>query len=216
MDNPLPSKAVALLRALWTQPSLIGPYVRYLPLWGRAPIACEMPWVSFGALAALSRFIRPDHAVFEYGGGGSTLWFARRAASVLTVESHPDWHRSLVATLQARGLAKAVCELHPISSDDPAQSGHGAFFHRIRAQTWDIILIDCYCGFSHSRYGQLRPFAFEHAVQQLKPGGIIVLDDSWMFPELLGPRPGWVVTDYVSPGPCRYGITSTAILQSPC
>jgi Methyltransferase domain len=213
MDNSFLAKGTSLVSALVRSPSLVGPYVRYLPLWGRQPIACELPWVSFGALKFLNRYVRPHHEVFEYGGGGSTLYFARRAKSVLTMESHADWHRSLVAAIAAKGLANAVCELHPISSDEPDTFRQDTFFHRVRAQTWDIILIDCYCGYSRTRYGLIRPYAFELALEQLKPGGIIVLDDSWMFPELLGPRPGWRVTDYAGPGPCRYGITSTAILE---
>ena len=214
MDNTFFAKVSSLAGSLVRSPSLIVPYLRYLPLReGNQPVTRELPWISFGGLKFLNRHIRPQHDVFEYGGGGSTLYFARRAKSVLTVESSVNWHRALVATLAAENLTNAVCELHQLSGDEIAQFRGDSFFHRVRARKWDIILIDCYCGYSRTRYGLTRPFAFELALEQVKPGGIVVLDDSWMFPELLAPRRGWRITDFVGPGPCRYGVTSTAIFE---
>jgi hypothetical protein len=213
MDNSYFSKFTGLIGAFARSPQYIPAYVGRLPLWGRQPIECELPWISFGALRFLRSYVRPTHTVFEYGGGGSTLWFARHARSVLTMESHPDWHRTLTATLAAKGLTNTVCEFHPISGDTPEAFQSDPFFRRIESGKWDIILIDCYCGHSASRYGFTRPFALELAFQQLNPGGLIVLDDSWMFKELLGPRRGWRITNFTGPGPCRYGVTSTAIFE---
>ena len=213
MDNSYFAKASGLLAGLARSPQHFPSYLRHLPLWGRQPVDYEIPWVSFRALDFLRKFVRRDHRVFEYGGGGSTLWFARRTRSVLTMESHPDWHRTLTAKLAAQGLTNATCEYHALSGDMPAQFEHDAFFRRIESGMWDIILVDCYCGYSASRYGFTRPFALELAFRQLNPGGVIVLDDSWMFQEFLGPRPGWRIVDFVGPGPCRYGVTSTAIFE---
>lgn len=213
MNNSYFEKATSLMGALARSPGDWPAYLRYLPCWGRQPIDCGMPWTSFGALRFLAGYVRPIHDVFEYGGGGSTLWFARHVHSVLTMESHADWHRTLVSTLKAQSLANAACEYHPLSSDYPDQFKGDEFFQRITSGTWDIILVDCYCGHSAKPFGFTRPFALELAFRHTKPGGIIVLDDSWMFKELLGPRSGWRVTDYVGPGPCRYGVTSTAIFE---
>jgi hypothetical protein len=199
--------------ALAGRPQDLAGYVRHLPLWGRQPMDCEVPWISFPALRYLEQFIRPHHAVFEYGGGGSTLWFARRARSVLTMESEADWHGRLAQTLEDRGLKNATCEFHALSGDSPDRFGKDAFFRRIESETWDVVLVDCYLGFSAERYGLTRPFALELALQHTNPGGIVVLDDSWMFKELLEPRPGWHIENFVGTGPCRYGVTSTAIFE---
>jgi hypothetical protein len=213
MDNSYFSKATGLLVGLARAPQHIPSYLRHLPFWASQPIDHEIPWISFGALDFLRKYVRPSHRVFEYGGGGSTLWFARRARAVLTMENHPDWHRTLTAKLVKRGFSNTTCELHVLSGDTPLAFERDPFFRRIESGTWDIILVDCYCGHDASRYGFTRPFALDLAFKQLSPGGIIVLDDSWMFRELLGPRPGWRITDFISPGPCRYGVTSTAIFE---
>jgi predicted O-methyltransferase YrrM len=187
--------------------------LRYNPLWGLQPIDVGLPWISFGALDFLNAFLRPQQEVFEYGGGGSTVYFANRTQRVLTMENHPDWHRTLTAALAHKQLNNAKCEFQPISSDELAQFQNNLFFHRIREQLWDVVLIDCYCGYSKTRYGLTRPYAFELAANQIKPGGIIILDDSWMFKDLLVNKPGWRITNYVGAGPCRYGVTSTAIFE---
>ena len=213
MDNSHLQKWLSLATELLCTPSQIWPYLKYSPLWGRQPIDVKLPWISFGALRFLNSFLRPEHEVFEFGGGGSTLYFAQRTHRVVTMESHPEWHKILTAALAQHQLQNAVCELHPITGDDAALFQGDLFFQRVREQLWDVILIDCYCGYSKSRYGLTRPYAFELAQLQLKPGGIIVLDDSWMFPELVETEQGWRITDYMGPGPCRYGVTSTAIFE---
>lgn len=38
--------------------------------------------------------------VFEWGSGGSTLWFAQRAASVVSIEHNLNWHDRVYESLQ--------------------------------------------------------------------------------------------------------------------
>lgn len=213
MDNTYLQKGLTLALSLLRSPSQIPPYCRFSPLWGRQPIDVGLPWISFGALKFLNTFLRPEHEVFEFGGGGSTIYFAQRTRRVLTMESHPDWHQTLTTALSQKHLVNVTCELHPISGDEETRFANDRFFLRVREQLWDVILIDCYCGYSKTQYGLTRPYAFELAQNQLKPGGIIVLDDSWMFPELVAAKPGWHITDHIGPGPCRYGVTSTAVFE---
>jgi hypothetical protein len=213
MDNTYLQKGSSLALSLLRSPSQIWPYLHYNPLWGRQPVDVRLPWVSFGALKFIDKFLRPEHQVFEYGGGGSTMYFASRTQRVLTMESHPDWHKTLTTALTQSRFLNVQCEYQPINGEEPSQFRNSIFFERIYEQLWDVILIDCFCGYSRTRYGLLRPYAFDLAIDQVKPGGIIVLDDSWMYRELLAPRSGWRITDYIGAGPCRYGVTSTAIFE---
>jgi hypothetical protein len=213
MDNSYLQKGSSLALSLLRSPSQIWPYLCYNPFWRRQPVDVGLPWISFGALKFLNTFLRPEHEVFEYGGGGSTLYFARRTNRVLTLENHPEWHKILTAALAQKQLHNAQCVYQPVSGDEPGLFRNDAFFQRIREQLWDVVLIDCYCGYSTTRYGLLRPYAFKLALNQVKRGGIIVLDDSWMYRELLASRTGWRITDFVGAGPCRYGVTSTAVFE---
>lgn len=41
------------------------------------PIQFKMPWITFPAIRRIKKFIRKDMIVFEYGSGGSTLFFQK-------------------------------------------------------------------------------------------------------------------------------------------
>ena len=112
-----------------------------------------------------------------------------------------------------RGLTNLACELHPLPDDELATFQSSSFCRRVASDHWDVVIIDCHCGFQAGRYGVIRPAAFAAALPQINPGGLIIVDDSWMYPELLVPRAGWEIRNFIGLGPCRYGVTSTAILR---
>lgn len=59
-----------------------------------APVSRDgrpLPWYTYPAVDFLEDRVRPDMAVFEYGAGNSTLWWASRVAHVSAVESDPHW-----------------------------------------------------------------------------------------------------------------------------
>ena len=213
MHTSYPRKLSDLALAMGRSPGDLGPYLRHLPLWGRQPVDFAVPWFSFPAIRQLESHIRRDHQVFEFGSGGSSFFFAARAGHIVSVESHADWHDRVQAVTRERGITNLECELHPLAGGKLANYRSSPFFQRVLTGHWDIIVIDCFCGFADGSFGQLRRHAFELSLNQVAPGGMIVLDDSWLYPELLGPRAGWEVHDFVGVGPCRYGVTSTAILR---
>jgi hypothetical protein len=195
------------------RPGQIVPYVRYLPLWGRQPADVEWPWFSFGAVAYLRKFVRPEHRVFEFGSGGSSFFFARRAASVLCVENDAVWQQRIAALAAKRGLANLRCELHPIDPGHPELYPGLSYFVALQPLPYDIIVVDGWCDYENAAYGRLRYVAVDRALDCVRrPGGIVIVDDYWMFPEIAARAPEAQLTVFESPGPCRYGVTSTAVL----
>lgn len=213
MDTTYPQKFFALCRALASSPRDIPAYLRHLPCWRRQPADLELPWFSYGAIRFLKSWLRPTHRVFEYGSGGSTLFFAPRVETVLAVENDAGWQARVAEHIRVRGLRNASVEFHPLANDELATFMASSFANRIRSGTWDVVVVDCHPGFYASRYGYIRPAAVELAMEQLNPHGIIVLDDCWMYPEQIKPRAGWQITVYGGCGPARYGVTATAVLQ---
>lgn len=53
---------------------------------GRTALEDELPWLSFPALDFLEKSIKPNFKIFEFGGGGSSLFFCKRAAEVFIPE----------------------------------------------------------------------------------------------------------------------------------
>jgi hypothetical protein len=208
-----PSRKVMRLLACFARcPRQFLPYVRCLPAWGRQPADVELPWFSFGAIEFLQRHVRREHAVFEFGSGGSSFFFARRAASVLSVENDSSWQQRVAQLATQRNLTNLRCELHPIDPGKPEQYLDLSYFTALQPLPYDIIVVDGWCDYENAAQGLLRQFAFDRALKCVRrPGGIIVVDDYWMFPEMAPRAPEARLTVFESPGPCRYGVTSTAV-----
>ncbi len=50
-----------------------------------------LPWFTFPAIAWLEQNIKAGMSVFEYGTGGSTLWFLEHGVSIVSVEHRKDY-----------------------------------------------------------------------------------------------------------------------------
>jgi hypothetical protein len=151
-----------------------------------SPLARALPWYSWPAIRALRRWLQPHHTVIEFGGGGSTLFYAARTSKVLTVEDNPEWlERLRLAVPSNVTLVESLPE----------------------TATADLIAVDCSDDFSApiSRVNALR-WALSHA----KPSGLIVLDDSWAYRKWLPER----AILFAGIGPCRRGVTETALIPA--
>lgn len=211
MDTSYIQKAYDFAAAVLRSPRDFFAYLHTLPSSRHSPLELGLPWLSFGAIRELDRLLRPDHEVFEFGSGGSTVYLGQRAKRVVSVESHAAWLEQTQTALQRRGITNVEMQYHSLEAN-LGEFRTSGFFRAVNAQLWDVIVVDCYLGYGTGGQakGMLRPYAFEMALNQVKPGGLLVLDDSWMFPELLKPPAGWLLKDFVGLGPCRWGVTSTA------
>jgi len=170
---------------------LLGHFLRQpgeFPRWcgdrflSNQPIERQLPWFSWGAIAWLERWLRPQHRVLEFGAGGSTLFFAARTAEVVAVERDPVWRARVAARA---GDRVRLCEAAP---ETPA----------------DLVVVD---GPDWAE----RPAQFRWAQRHLRPGGVVVLDDSWLYPEL---APAAALR-FAGIGPCRLGVTETLVWPAP-
>lgn len=127
--------------------------------------------------------------MFEYGCGGSTLFFAERAKKVISVEHDRLWFEKLTGAINP---TYSNIELNFIPPDinhkptvaDPADPqsyvssaaslngssflSYASFIDKYPDNYFDIILID----------GRARPSCLKHAVPKIKKGGYIILDDA--------------------------------------
>ncbi|HEY0863732.1 MAG TPA: hypothetical protein VGD97_06475 [Lacunisphaera sp.] len=213
MDTPFGKKIARLTGSLLSHPAQVPRYVSHLPVWARSPIDLELPWFSYGAIDFLRDAVRPGHMVFEFGSGGSSVFLARRAQQVQSVENDPAWHAIVTARAQKLGLANLHCELHAFGDEDAHRYAELPYFRAIEGRRFDLIVVDGFCGFSTGTYGALRPHCFRLALQAVRPGGMIVVDDYWMYPEFAALAPQAQLTVFEGPGPCRYGVTSTAVFR---
>lgn len=171
-----------------------------------SPLDLRLPWYSYGAIDFLEDYLKPHLSVFEYGSGGSTLFFAQRTAAVISVEDNAEWKEKVENALRDLHLKNATLIHHSFDVWNAESFRNCSYLNSITQGTYDVISVD---GTEASI--PLRPICFRLAEQHIKPGGIIIVDDSWRYPELRVNNRARNHRIFQSIGPCRPGITSTDI-----
>jgi SAM-dependent methyltransferase len=125
-------------------------------------VQLDCPWWNVAATRHIVAFLRarPNARVFEYGSGASTVWLARRAKEVISVEHDQRWMGKVHALLRGFGNASLLNR----------ERDAGAYSAAIDEfpGTFDLIVVD----------GRDRTACLSHAVTRLAPGGIVLFDDS--------------------------------------
>ncbi|MEN9573053.1 MAG: hypothetical protein RL514_908 [Verrucomicrobiota bacterium] len=191
---------------LATHPRHVGAYLTHGLLCRRSPLELGVPWFAQSAIEFLEGHVTKAMHVFEYGSGGSTVFFARRAATVLSTEDNEDWLQLVQQAVAQEKLSNVRLHHHPYDfhhADDFAQS---AYLRSLPDAPMDIIVVD---GMEEAT--PVRPQCFRHAETRIKPGGIIIVDDSWRYLELRTSHRAKSWREFRSTGPCRPGVTSTDI-----
>jgi predicted O-methyltransferase YrrM len=151
-------------------------------------------------------------SVFEYGAGGSTLFFASKVGSVTCTEDNVVWLRKVEERLKQDAIPNVVLQHRQFESQDPHSFEDSAYLNSIPEKEFDVIVVDG----TEECFGQpdavkVRPVCFRHAEKYVRPGGIIVVDDSWYYSELRCENHAKEYRVFESTGPCRLGVTSTDI-----
>jgi hypothetical protein len=193
-----------------------------------------VPWITYPAFRQLVRIVKPGCRVFEYGCGGSSLWWAARASEVVSVENDAEWavrfaraapeNLKIIVRKMGEECSEArraeVAEFFaeppelPISPERKHNLAHGFLSEEFVAYateiteypraSFDVVVID----------GMARTLTAWLAARYVKPTGIIVFDNSdrWQYNgayRLLRDA-GFRRIDYYGPGPlnCHEWCTS--------
>jgi SAM-dependent methyltransferase len=162
-----------------------------------------VPWITYPAFRQLQRVIKPGFKVFEYGCGGSSLWWAAHAAEVTSVEHDAAWADRVAKSAPANlkiitremgaicpenrrtAVAKFFADAPalPVSKSREHNIMHGLLCEEFLAYateiteferaSFDVVVVD----------GMARALTAWLAAQYVKPGGIIVFDntDRWQY-----------------------------------
>lgn len=176
-------------------------------LFNRAtPLSLELPWIAHEAIDFLDQFLKPSHDVAEFGGGGSTVYLARRVRSVLCVESSEEWREQIAQHAQSLSIGNVRLLLHSYDPQDQHAFEDSDFVRSLDGLSLDVVLVDGY-----ETNVSLRPYCFWAAENVIRPGGIIIVDDAWRYPELRSRNRAKSWREFRSTGPCRPGVTTTDV-----
>jgi len=137
------------------------------PDWAYFFDEAPMPRFNWDLLEFLVHEIRPDSTVLETGSGGGTLWLAKLAGHVTSYENQDVWFHRVLTALELAGLDHKV-DLRNAGE----QYSYRCFEQDNIGKLYDIVIID----------GEDCPLCRVHTMgvghQFVKPGGVIVVDDT--------------------------------------
>ena len=204
MDLTNPQRVAKLAGDLVRHPGNLPRYVAHNLILRKPPVELELPWFSYGAIDFLENYLRKETRVFEFGSGGSTLFFAHRAKSVVAVEDDAQWCEIVSRQIADHGINNVDLRHVPVTFTTDEAFAKSDYLNAVRDSTFDVIVVD---GMDWT--ANVRPICFEVAEKQIAPGGIIVVDDSWRYRELRRTNRARRFEVFETVGPARYGVTST-------
>lgn len=206
--------------------------LKFFPAWnsslnGKAsPLTDEQPWITFAAIEFLKQILTKDMRVFEYGTGGSTLFFAKRVKEVISIEHDCVWSQKVIDLLEKKKYKNVKISLIEPKLDelsigkDPSDpnayisssylfSGY-SFENYSRSIDmypdgyFDLIVID----------GRSRPSCFVHSLPKLKTGGYILWDNTdrnYYYPSMQNAPNHFDFIDFPGPSPYVNSFTRTSV-----
>jgi hypothetical protein len=130
------------------------------------------PWWPYGAVSWVDANLSSGARVFEYGGGGSTLWLEDRGAIITTVEHDESWYRQLAVQLAP---SAELLFRPPTASGSVTSAIAPGFFDEYAAaideqpdSSLDFVIVD----------GRSRIACARRALQKVKPEGLLLVDDT--------------------------------------
>jgi hypothetical protein len=117
-----------------------------------------IPWFTYPAIDFLEPRVQRNWTVLEWGCGNSTLWWAARTKRVIGVEHDRAWHQLIASEAPSNATIVLAEDAERYANLQDAPD----------AGPYDAIVID----------GEWRNPCARRAASSIKPGGIIVFDNS--------------------------------------
>lgn len=147
-----------------------------------AALRPDRPWFGPAMIRYLDSELAGSGSGWEWGSGRSTAWLGRRLRRLVSVESDPGWHRRV--SDRVRRLSLDSVELRLVEGSDPRHYGgstppeYAACIDAEPDASLDLVLVD----------GDRRHECIRHALQKVRPGGLLVVDNTgwaaaWGVPE---------------------------------
>lgn len=130
------------------------------------------PWLTPQAIELLDDWLKPTDAGLEWGSGRSTRWLARRVGQLTSVEHEQGWFEQVKSDLPRTAGGHTVdyrfveCDLR--RSDSPESHPYCDIADELEPGSLDFALVD----------GVIRLSCFRKAIDRLKPGGLLILDNA--------------------------------------
>lgn len=163
-------------------------------MYGRAALSRGEPWIVPESLDYLRPLIKPNWEVFEWGSGGSTVFWSKHCKLVVSIEHNEEWITRTTQLLTRHNcLDNWLLQLVPgVGTDhETAFRNYADVILKFGKKKFDLIYVD--------GEASCRGWCLQHALSRVKDGGVLLLDNSdWLKGHEFGPE--WDRRDFVAQG----------------
>jgi len=155
-------------------------------IYGRRALTHGEPWIVPESFTYLKSIARPTWAVFEWGAGGSTVWFASNCGVVTTIEQSQKWHKDIKGKVARAGGCSSIRYI-PIAANN---NNYADAILEFQDNTFDMVFVD----------GEVtkRDRCLANTWAKVAYGGYVMLDNSnWWKGEL---PDTWTRVDFMETG----------------
>jgi hypothetical protein len=118
-----------------------------------------IPWLTYPIVHFLSQRVNKNHNVLEFGSGNSTIWFAERVQSIISIEYDKEFYNLIEPQLTSHNNSTYILA-------KLKDNYHQQLFNY--KKQFEIILVD----------GRERVDCVKNALPALTESGVIILDNS--------------------------------------
>jgi len=151
-----------------------------------------VPWYTYPAIEYIRQFDFSTKNIFEYGCGNSSIFWAKLAKSVTSVEIDPQWYEN-------------INSIKPNNLNVQLRIARDAYINSIQENNtiYDLVIID----------GIYRYECARKSIQYLAIDGLLILDNSERYPKLCEEirKYDFIQVDFFGYGPINYYTWTTSI-----
>lgn len=148
------------------------------------------PWLTYTSLDFLESFLKRDMRIFEYGSGGSTIYFSSKVDQVISVEHNKEWFEAVRSYLKVNGIHNVEIRYSPALPDSKfAEKSYLNPDHFISIlKEFKGMSFESYCKeidpFPNEYFdlvvvdGRARISCMKLALQKVKKNGFLLLDNA--------------------------------------
>ena len=221
--------------------------IYYFPKWffknilGQGTLSDRKPWLVFSAIRKMDKITNMGMKVFEFGSGGSTLFFVDKGCTVNSVEHDAAWFNKVSTEIKSEGWAGFLkvpntldnkimkVKIPPHDSYYDEKSDTDPFLYLSNMSKYSDLCfkdyVTCIDVYPDDYFdivlidGRARNSCWIHSREKIKHGGYLVLDNSDRknYSRILQEvkELGWREFIFYGPGPYETVFWETRIWQKP-
>jgi len=153
-------------------------------------LSYQIPWLVFSCISHLDKMNKKGLNVFEYGSGGSTIYFSKNGANIVSIEHDRNWYQNAKKVIEQNGFSVVEYNLiepqiynttvqkdcknynHYISCFTEYQGyefeNYATFINKYPDEYFDMVVVD----------GRVRHSCIFHSIPKVKKGGMLLVDNA--------------------------------------